>query len=305
MGGTQSKPGTVVQALLYGPAPFFAYPWKPLLNSQYGGGYSKSYRHFRMQHMDGTNLLLHCLCLVWQLSSNYALLGELDEWLEPVAAALGLSSPKEKGHLVTRATSLLWCVHLLRTAPTPAIVKLASAVSIYAAHMYVGPFFAANWRNVVFLQGALEAVGVQRLVLNKQTSVGAHSLLYFLVRTAIWRVASANEGCLKKKSTLINALALVWTALISSSKSPLGAVTLGLYGWLLALLTGNKATYFWSAGMMATVSQGIAHRVAGEAGTLEVLQNDSFDQTSYELSHVTFFPNLLFQACYAHLKAQS
>ena len=60
--------------------------------------------------------------------------------------------------------------------------------------------------------------------------------------------------------------------------------------------------YLWSAGMTASLAQGVAHRYADEAGTLEVLQNSNFDQTSYELSHVTFFPNLLFQAIHAHLR---
>ena len=34
---------------------------------------------------------------------------------------------------------------------------------------------------------------------------------------------------------------------------------------------------------------------------IEVLQRDDIDQTQYELSHVVYFPNLLFHAIHAHL----
>lgn len=123
-------------ASLYGPAPFFCYPWKPLLNSIYGGGYVKSYRHFRMQHMDGLNLALHCLCLFWQLSSNYALLQDLDEVLMSLAKKLSLPVD-QSSHLVSRLTSLIWSVHLLATSPTPRVVKLASVACIYLAHNHL------------------------------------------------------------------------------------------------------------------------------------------------------------------------
>ena len=53
--------------------------------------------------------------------------------------------------------------------------------------------------------------------------------------------------------------------------------------------------------MLATLCQGVAHRLSGELGTLEVLQRDDIDQTQYELSHVVYFPNLLFHAIHAHL----
>ena len=36
-------------------------------------------------------------------------------------------------------------------------------------------------------------------------------------------------------------------------------------------------------------------------GTLQVLQDSGMDMSAYELSHVTYFPNLLFQAIHAHL----
>merc|ERR1712039_46863 len=121
---------------------------------------------------------------------------------------------------------------------------------------------------------------------------------------ALWKYLSKNDGVMKDQSNRIVTTLAILSSAVSASKEPLRIVIMGLFGWAIYLLTGNKAIYFWSAGMMATISQGLAHKLAGEAGTLEVLQNDAIDQTSYEFSHVTFFPNLLFQACRAHMQAK-
>merc|ERR1712039_1058723 len=123
---------------------------------------------------------------------------------------------------------------------------------------------------------------------------------YLLARSAIWKFLSEKEGKFKEQNAKVSSALVVLMAGIAASEKPLSSVIMGLFGWMISLLTGNKAIYYWSAGMMATISQGIAHRSTGEAGTLEVLQNDNLDQTSYELSHVTFFPNLVFQAILAH-----
>lgn len=314
---SESKPPpTYVQAMLYGPAPFFGYPWKPFLNDVYGGDYEKSYKHFRRQHMDGTNLFYHVLCLVWQLSANYALLGELDKLVGKWVKTCGFSNKHAKEdigkdaredtgnmHIVTRATSLLWSWHLLRTSPTPKGVKLASVASICMAHNFLGIWFDRHRANIVFLQVFLEAIGIQRLILNKKYSIGKPSIMFAMARIALWKCISEHEGCFREQSGKVSTALMAWVTAVASSKKPLTVVVFGLFGWILGALTGNKAIYYWSAGMMATLSQGIAHSIAGEAGTLEVLQNDGFDQTRYELSHVAFFPNLIFQACYAHLKS--
>ena len=57
--------------------------------------------------------------------------------------------------------------------------------------------------------------------------------------------------------------------------------------------------------MMATLQQGVAHRVCKELGTLEVLRMSSNDMITYELSHTTFFPNLVFQAMAEHYMGSS
>eukprot|EP00928_Gymnodinium_smaydae_P097947 TRINITY_DN8996_c0_g2_i1.p1 TRINITY_DN8996_c0_g2~~TRINITY_DN8996_c0_g2_i1.p1 ORF type:complete len:311 (-),score=51.81 TRINITY_DN8996_c0_g2_i1:126-1058(-) len=308
MGDAHSKPETAVQAVLYGPAPFFAYPWKPLLNILYGGAYKTSYSHFRKQHMDGINLLLHCLCLVWQLSSNYALLAELDRCVGPCVnrclRALGKPATEEGGRVVTRCTTLFWCMHLLSTSPTPISVKMGSVLAILSAHNHLGAAFSSRWRAIIAGQSIVEALAVQTLLLRRQKTLGMPAVIYFVARMVVWRWARDKVGCLREQSVAINTALVAVIAAVAASKQPLSAVAFGLVGWLVALLTDSKKTYLWSAGMTATLCQGVAHHVAGEQGTLELLQGDEMNQTSYELSHVTFFPNLLFHACYSHLRAR-
>merc|ERR1719343_1910673 len=67
---------------------------------------------------------------------------------------------------------------------------------------------------------------------------------------------------------------------------------LGFAGWIPALLTSQPWLYFYAAGYLASLSQGVAHHYAGEMGTLPQLAN-----AGDELSHTTFFPNLLLHSC--------
>ena len=53
--------------------------------------------------MDGSDLWYHCLCLVWQLSSNYALLGRMDK----LGAESSLVLPKNASVLVWRCVTAL------------------------------------------------------------------------------------------------------------------------------------------------------------------------------------------------------
>ena len=59
-----------------------------------------------------------------------------------------------------------------------------------------------------------------------------------------------------------------------------------------ALLTAQPAAFFWSCGFLASSLQGCAHKFTQELPTLPQLKNN----LPHELSHTTYFPNLLFQA---------
>ena len=100
-------------------------------------------------------------------------------------------------------------------------------------------------------------------------------------------------------STVCFLLAVI--AFNSTRARPIGPViSMGFYGWIISLLCDSREIYFWSCGMTATLGQAIAHNLSREAGTLAVLQGSSMDMSAYELSHVTFFPNLLFQSIHSH-----
>ena len=340
MGNVVSKQ-TGIKAVIYGFGPFFGYPWKPVMNEVWGGDYRESYTHFREQHMYGSNLLYHCLCFVWQLSSNYAFLNYIDgrlEDAEPPSFHRGrltkvrydgsyscVWEAKKEGHgdknqkvktagrttrpsrayvhagtrLFATLNTVLWVFHLVKTQPTPGIVKLGSLISVYLAHSRMGSIFERNWRNVVFYQGFLEAAAFSVLTAGRVT--WTRYVGYLLARMGVWKVVSENEGALKDYSGAITAALVALIAFNATRAKPIGGtVSMGFYGWILSLLTNSRGMYFWSCGMTATLGQAVAHGLSGEAPTLAVLENLKMDMTAYELSHVTYFPNLLFQAIYEH-----
>ena len=262
MGGNLLSKKTALQSIVYSGGPFFGYPWKPLLNSLYGGGYLESYKHFRAQHLVGSDLFYHCLCLVWQLSSNYAFLGSMDEALEKHKYV------KPNTRLVATLNSLVWAWHLCRTSPTPLSVKLCSVLCIYLAHTSAGQWFQRHWESVVFYQGFLEAAAFQILSpggIDRTKYVG-----YLVARTLLWKGLVAHQGVLSQHNTSITAGLMALIAFNSTRAQPIGPViSMGMYGWIIALLTNNKHIYFWSCGMTATLGQGVAHNVSGEAGTGE------------------------------------
>lgn len=290
--GNQLSVSRMNQSILYAAGPFFAYPYKPVLNVAFGGGYEKSFKHFRMQHMDGMNLFYHCLCMIWQLSSNYALLGEIDDFFDT-------------GSTVRTLTSAIWSLHLLTTSPTPLAVKVLSLASVLGAHVWMGSMFAQNWRTILFFQGFIEAAAVQLMSKGKRIKIDASYICFFIFRTVLWKVVCDNEGILKEHSRTIVSGLLILLLILGATRKPIAkTVSMGLYGWIVAMLCGSKAMYFWSCGMMATLCQGVAHNISGESGTLQVLEASKMDTTSYELSHTVFFPNLVFQSVLEHLSGK-
>jgi hypothetical protein len=121
-----------LQGVLYGGAPFFSYPWKPLINASVGSAYSIAYQHFRRDHQLPTNLVAHLGCLVWQLGSNYAFLDAIDAWIDTHRTrALG----DKVAELLPRRTfakltTITWCLSLVAAKGCPLIVKAASLASI-------------------------------------------------------------------------------------------------------------------------------------------------------------------------------
>ena len=107
----------------------------------------------------------------------------------------------------------------------------------------------------------------------------------------VWKFLSQNEGCLEKYSAQINGALIALMLWNGSGANAIGKVIpMGFYGWIVAMLTGERLTYFWSCGMTGTLSQAIAHNISGELGTLDPrnlkLLKLGMSQTAYEFSHV-------------------
>eukprot|EP00658_Telonema_sp_P-2_P059772 TRINITY_DN48899_c0_g1_i2.p1 TRINITY_DN48899_c0_g1~~TRINITY_DN48899_c0_g1_i2.p1 ORF type:complete len:348 (+),score=65.20 TRINITY_DN48899_c0_g1_i2:142-1185(+) len=290
-------PDSILKVLLYGTAPFFSYPFKPMLEAAEGNGYAVAYRHFRRDHQDPHNLLYHCLCLVFQVRFNFSFLAEMDKLLP-----LG-------GSMASSCTFITWIWQLSTRSTAPALVRLLSVGTVATAYMQ-REVLGRHWKMVAFLTGLLEMVGVQIFLLNKKVDTsGKHRKptdfkqlgLMMLIRTLVqiaamkWMTGALSTPWLKR---VLNLGLLAWLA--RCCRDPMGPSNpfrFGFFGWLLAILTDQPWMYFFSGGFLATVCQGISHHMAGEEGTLPQLARTTSGLRS-ELSHVSFFPNLLLHSCY-------
>ena len=68
---------------MYFCSPFFFHPLKLLTQALVGSDYVRAYRHFRSNHKDDLNIVIHLLGLVHIMLANFALLHGID-------AAIGL-----------------------------------------------------------------------------------------------------------------------------------------------------------------------------------------------------------------------
>ena len=163
----------LLQVALFAPAPFFAWPWKPLLNAVFGDSYGPGIKHFRDGHWGHTNLMLHVVALFVQVGSNVALLNQIDarvlanathptltaaegawtaftaSWVPAAVAALGPATPVPVlGGTVasvaaiafsfrpfTLLTVTVWTAYLFVAARAPLLrAKIPSAVVLFGAY---------------------------------------------------------------------------------------------------------------------------------------------------------------------------
>eukprot|EP00729_Bicosta_minor_P001421 gene1421-15843_t len=245
------KQERLLQGVLYGGAPFFAYPWKPLLNALVGSSYSVAYSHFRRDHKYATNLAAHLLCLVWQLGSNYALLDHIDDWIEkhkPYLNKMMQHLHSDVGGLVdslppiqaipdrmfAKLTTAAWTISLATAPGCPIVVKMASISCLGAAYSSRRALHK-YWESMIYAQGILESVAFQLL----------------FQRQSIW-----NRSMIQK---LVFRGALQWVVMKHGK---------GLF----AVLTNQPLLYFYSGGYIASLGQGVSHALTGELATLAQLQ---------------------------------
>lgn len=111
---------TAVLSLQYCLAPFFCYPHKLAFHYMWGSSYHVAYEHFRRDHKTATNLAMHLVCLVVQVTSNFAFVAALDALFPDVIPQPFLEGTQMK---LTAITALSWAVYLACTSAAPISVR--------------------------------------------------------------------------------------------------------------------------------------------------------------------------------------
>ncbi|GMH91104.1 hypothetical protein TrST_g10021 [Triparma strigata] len=267
---------------LYVISPFYTSPIKLVTNYLCGAPYALAYKHFRRDHQGTLNLVFHCLILVLQLLCNFGFLHELD-------ARLQLN---EKYGVISLLSCVGWITCLLFTQ-SPAWTKLLSGVLIYSAFTVGGVVASAAFPISIHLQPFLDTL-VYIYFIKKPTSLLLY-LVILAVRVALTEYTLAHgSGSVQLSDQFYLGFLLVIAFLSHKpfTRPASGVFGIGaLFGWLLAVLSGDRLFFLWGAGFIATALQGVSHRETKEPPTMPQLAN-----ISNELAHSTFFPCLLLQA---------
>lgn len=220
------------QIVLFAPGPFFANPIKLLFARSQAASYDVAFKHFYRDHNTRNNLRLHCVCLVFQLITNCALLACIEDCFDA-------------GPVLRGATAALWGAALSAPPSCPVKVKAASLLTIVIA-TGLAKYVQMGWQLVVFFQGLVVAFAVDSLILKRQPKVV--SVLGVL---AVWAVLATSllrhGGVWEAQSAFVCSVALALLASLALRKDPLrsGLIHFGAFGlWILAILTG-QTWLFW------------------------------------------------------------
>mmetsp|Transcript_16890 Transcript_16890/g.43101 ORF Transcript_16890/g.43101 Transcript_16890/m.43101 type:complete len:310 (+) Transcript_16890:26-955(+) len=295
--------GLLLQALLYAPGPFFCFPWKPLVNHLWGDAYKKAYSHFRRDHNTPANLALHFICLVFQVTTNFALLHHLDGMLASHLA------PLEAVPLLSASTAVVWTGYLLlASSPAPLIPRLLATFAV------VGSFLSApHLPHPLTVELAVMVMFAGVLVL----AVRSAAAILFASAFLAWAIISFFG--LPAAATLIphplaphavlvsTAVALVVAAALTR-RVPQAPVTLGALATRACFVLSAcrlPGLLLWGAAFVAPLMQGAAHHCTGEQATLVALNQGAgrgaATKIRYEWAHVTFFPVLALHSVYESL----
>ena len=298
-------------ALLYAPGAFFFYPWKPLALLSAGDTYAAAYSHFRRDHSDPTNLILHAVALCWQLAGNFGLLAALDRLL--VGDELWPSGP------LSALSALSWAGTLV-LSPAPSICSLASVAGIATAYA-IAPLLSPNAVEIVPMACFIVVVCVASVVLTPSTTVTdgrrgtatsrlarnlGRTLVYFGIAVAARGAGSRWHGQFSAWAPVVNACLLLLMSLLAMLPKPVVPCVLGgvIVVRVLAELTAQNLLLLYSNAFLAQLSQGIAHDISQQKATLLSLEDSIEDmrvRLAFDWAHCVYFPNLLFHSCYQSL----
>ena len=287
-----------VQAIFFSGASFFSWPWKPLLCFLYGDTYRVGYQHFRRDHHTALNLVAHLIALVVQLAGNFGLLANLD----------GIYFPSRR--YLSNGTAVLWIASLAMQHESPLIVRLCSTLSIVAALRWA-TFVSATTIELgaisgfllLFSLGELQGLEGKGGRVQPWKSVPKIALI-FGSWLLIWQPSYPLAGALRDNVALV--VKFLVPALFASSalsQPTIPSVIVGGFGCRIAYhLTQNSAFLYFSLGFFGSLCQAVSHGISRESATLPQLEKLRVsEKLGYQLSHMHYFPSLLFQSCYESL----
>ena len=303
---------TLSSALLYAPGAFFFYPWKPVMNALVGDGYGTAYSHFRRDHNDAHNLVLHVVAFALQVLGNFGLLSFVDQ-VAPAQSIAAALPPVLAARWVSALSAGTW-VLLLIAQPAPLLAKALSAASICAA------FWAAPLLSAPALDGASLFLFLCTLPLglaleNRRSrarkgvaevakDLAKYSAVAGLLLGARYLPQSKHwmDGALVSDTSPPNAVLL--SLVFATACLPLPVVPVTIVGALgtrvVFALTGQEHVLFWGCAFSGMVLQGRAHDISKQEATLLNLEGvqDKDKKLRFEWAHVTFFPTLLWHSIY-------
>jgi hypothetical protein len=284
----------VLQILLYALGPFFAYPWKPIINSLFGTSYINAYKHFYDQHKLKFNLLLHFICFFFQIFGNFALLNAIDEKID------------YKYKLFSISTLIIWSISLITPKECPMFIKISSIIFIIIAYQIAPLFSGKEIETYGFILFTIVWF-LQVLQTRSWTKLNKDSILILVVLAAKlifgYYLYIYYNGILSKYSYEAITIHVNFIVMSSLMKDPVKPVVIigSLGSHILSILINEPILYLFGNAFIATSLQGLSHALSGEQATLLKLEEkkpNNNNKMSAEWGHVVYFPNLLLQAMY-------
>jgi|EP00945_MAST-04E_sp_MAST-4E-sp1_P003915 hypothetical protein len=300
---------------LYTPGAFFFYPWKPVLLLFFGDGYDTAYRHFRRDHSDPLNLMLHFVCLFFQLVGNFALLGRVD-------ALFSFQVPVWNGvqqiRWFTAATVFLWILTLVsaHSKGSPPISTILSTISMCAAYIAT-PHIPARTLEIGAMAAFLLVMVLCSLFVDRVSgrktyrrslkgvgmdvggTIGTFALVISARLGVTWLGYRGHFSA--EADTIFYAVIGLMAAISASPKPLLPGVLCGIFVVRSAAeLIESETLIYYSVAMVAMSMQGRAHDVTKQRATLVSLEGNKkygrAKKLAFEWSHVCFFPALLWRS---------
>jgi len=236
------------------------------------------------------------VCLVYQLASNFAFLSAVDR------AVFG-----DGAQFFTIITAVIWMLYLASISACPRFVRLCSVAAISVA-CGVAPYVIV--RNLdIYIYSAFLAIWAQHLVMRKQEINRGSALiaLSLIVRAALLLFLPSIVSIVitRNMREVLVVYYAVLMCLLCTQNDPVASVVIvgSIGGTALSAILSEEVIFLHSCAFTAMLMQGLAHEISEEKATILALQgnDDQRAKVSYELAHVTYFPNMVFHAIYNSL----